>query len=277
MHDLPSPTAVLTPVFVVLIALEALLTSRRARPLHASRDTAASLTVGLGNLVSGWLCAGVFDAVYAAVYARRLMDVPRAWWAFALAFVGTDLLDYWRHRLSHEVRWLWATHVVHHSSRHLNFATAVRLGWTVLPQGSWLFWAPMILIGFDPPLVLFAVGANLAYQFWVHTELIGRLGWLEWVFNTPSHHRVHHAVNPRYIDRNFGGVLIVWDRLFGTFEPEADEEPCRYGLVDNIASYNPAYIALHGWYEMLRDACRSNPLRVRLKLLFGPPGWRPTG
>ncbi|MCX5739849.1 MAG: sterol desaturase family protein, partial [Proteobacteria bacterium] len=189
------------------------------------------------------------------------------------ALLADDFCYYWFHRLHHEVRFFWAAHVTHHSSQRYNLATALRQSWS--PMTALPFYAPLPLLGFDPLMLVTVHAINLLYQFWIHTELIDRLGPFEWVFNTPSHHRVHHASNPIYLDRNYAGILIIWDRLFGTFEPE--REAPIYGLTKNISTYNPVRIAFHEWVAVMRDALRPNPLAVRIGYLVNPPGWSPDG
>ena len=182
------------------------------------------------------------------------------------------------HRTAHRVRWFWASHVIHHSSQHYNLTTALRQTWTGFFSFGFLFRLPLFLIGFPPAMVFFCAGLNLVYQFWIHTEQIGRLPpWFEAVMNTPSHHRVHHAVNPRYLDRNYAGVFIVWDRLFGTFEPELDTDRPRYGIVHALPSFNPLWAAVHEWAGIARDARLARGPRELCGRLFGPPGWQPGG
>ena len=189
-----------------------------------------------------------------------------------VAFLLEDLTYYWFHRLSHERRFWWAAHVNHHSSQHYNLSTALRQTWTGGVAGTWALWLPLAFLGFPPAMIAIQKGISLVYQFWIHTEAIGKMPrWFEAVFNTPSHHRVHHARNPRYLDRNYAGVLIVWDKLFGTFQPELDEEPCRYGIVKNLGDFNILRVAFHEWAGMLGDVAR-HP-RHALGYLFGPPGW----
>jgi len=192
---------------------------------------------------------------------------------FAAALLGDDFCYYWYHRLHHEVRFMWAGHVVHHSSRHFNLATALRQPWSTF-MGP-LFYAPLPLLGFDPLLLVTVHSVNLLYQFWIHTELIDRLGPLEWIFNTPSHHRVHHGRNVRYLDRNHGGILIVWDRLFGTFEPE--REAVDYGLTKNLTSFSPWEIFAHEWRAMWRDTRDAASWRDALRVWLLPPGWSRDG
>jgi sterol desaturase/sphingolipid hydroxylase (fatty acid hydroxylase superfamily) len=214
-------------------------------------------------------------AGYATLYSRfRLADVPiDAAWAWAACFVGQDFLYYWFHRFSHEVNAGWAAHVVHHQSEEYNLTVALRQG-ALQPAVSWIFYLPLALLGFPPPMFLVVASFNTLYQFWIHTRLVGRLGPLEWVLNTPSHHRVHHARNPRYIDKNHGGTLIVWDRLFGTFARE-DAEPV-YGITKPLASFSPVWANLHYWAEMWDVARRARRPLDRLRVLWQRPGWRPS-
>jgi sterol desaturase/sphingolipid hydroxylase (fatty acid hydroxylase superfamily) len=188
-----------------------------------------------------------------------------------LLFLTVEFVYYWHHRLSHRIRWFWATHCVHHSAEHLTFFAALRLGWTGEISGAGLLFSPAILIGFHPLAVVAMLGVNLIYQFFVHNEYVGKLGWLEAVFNTPSHHRVHHASNAAYLDRNYGGILIVYDRLFGTFIAEDEADPPRYGLVKPLRSENPLRITTHEWAAMLRDWAGARGWRNRFRTLFGPP------
>jgi sterol desaturase/sphingolipid hydroxylase (fatty acid hydroxylase superfamily) len=190
-------------------------------------------------------------------------------------FLLEDLAYYWFHRISHERRFFWASHVVHHSSQHYNLTTALRQTWTGALGLTFLFWLPLVFIGFPPAMVLMFSAISLVYQFWIHTELIDRMGPLEWVFNTPSHHRVHHATNPKYLDANYAGVLIIWDRLFGTFVKE--EERPTYGIISNLGTFNPFRIAFHEWAGIARDVARARSLREAAGYVFGPPGWSPDG
>ena len=197
------------------------------------------------------------------------MDAAGAWIA---CFVAQDFLYYWFHRWSHEVSAGWAAHVVHHQSEEYNLTVALRQG-AFQPAFSWVFYLPLAVLGFPPAMFLAVSSFNTLYQFWIHTRLIGRLGPLEWVLNTPSHHRVHHARNPRYIDRNHGGTLIVWDRLFGTFGEERDEPV--YGITKPLASWNPLWANLHYWVEMGDVARRARRPLDKVRVLWKRPGWRP--
>jgi sterol desaturase/sphingolipid hydroxylase (fatty acid hydroxylase superfamily) len=211
-------------------------------------------------------------------WQHRLATIPlNGWVAFALLFVGQEFCYYWFHRCSHRIRWFWATHAVHHSPNELSLSAAYRFGWTGRASGTALFYTPLIWLGFPPQAVFATLSLNLLYQFWLHTTWTPKLGWLEYVLNTPSHHRVHHASNPEYLDANYGGVLIVFDRLFGTLAVERDDTPCRYGLVKPLTSNNPVVIAFHEWLALARDVWQARTWGERLKFVFGPPGWRPDG
>jgi len=189
-----------------------------------------------------------------------------------------DFTYYWFHRISHECRLWWAAHVNHHSSQHYNLSTALRQTWTGEIVGTWTPWIPLALIGFPPQMILLQQTINLFYQFWIHTEAVHRMPrWFEYLFNTPSHHRAHHASNPRYLDSNYGGVLMVWDRMFGTFAQEVDHDPPRYGIMKNIDTHNPFRIAFHEWLAMGRDLVRARSLREVAGVVMGPPGWRADG
>ena len=268
------------PVFLALIALEAgrfraLRREGRGDLLgYERRDTAASLWMGVGNVVVAALVHGGVLALYFLAYEHRLFELGTGPWAWVALFFAEDLTYYAFHRSSHEVRWLWAAHENHHSSERYNLSTALRQSWTT-PFTTVPFYVWLPLVGFHPLMVQTQVGISLLYQFWIHTELIGRMGPLERVFNTPSHHRVHHGANVEYLDRNHGGILIVWDRLFGTFEPE--RAPVRYGLTKNIRTFSPWRIAFHEWAAMLRQLRDARSLRDAAGYLFAPPGWSPDG
>ena len=264
---------VLLPLFLAIAALEGGYLQFIKRQRYDWRaylaSTGDALVRVLLNRVVGF---GAAAALFAFVAQHRLFDIPmQQWWAFPLLLLAQDLCYYLLHRADHRVRWLWATHAVHHSSNAYNFSAAYRLGWTSGLSGGAVFFAPLAWIGFPVPAVLGAVALNLLYQFWLHTELVPRLGPLERIFNTPRHHRLHHASNPEYIDRNFGGILIVFDRLFGTFASDVAGVRCRFGLAHPLASNNPLRVALHEWFNLLRDLCRARKLRGAAKVLLGPP------
>ena len=197
--------------------------------------------------------------------------------AVAALFVGQEFCYYWYHRAAHRVRWFWTAHAVHHSPNELTLAAAFRIGILGKLTGTSLFFVPLVWLGFDVRTVFSVLTLNLLYQFWIHVTWIPRLGWLEHVLNTPSAHRVHHASNAEYLDANFGGVLIVFDRLFGTYVAERDDLPCRYGLVEPQTSYNPLRVEFAPWAGLVRDLARARDLRAVLGHLCMPPGWRPDG
>jgi sterol desaturase/sphingolipid hydroxylase (fatty acid hydroxylase superfamily) len=265
-------TILAIPAFLGLLAVEYAMAHRRGREIQETRDTATSLSLGVGSLFAGagWKTASA--GLYFGAHEHAFLDLGDGPWAFVAALVAVDFAYYWFHRLHHEVRVLWASHVPHHSSQRYNLSTALRQSWT--PFTGLPFYLPLALF-FSPAQIATAYGINLLYQFWIHTELIDRLGPFERVLNTPSHHRVHHGANVEYLDRNYGGILIVWDRWFGTFEPE--RAPVRYGLTKNIQSANPVYAAFHEFGAVLRDALRARSPRDALGFLLQPPGWRPNG
>jgi len=278
MGTLPDPVVFAIPAFIALAALEVLVARLRRQDAYELRDTATSLTMGLINLVQGIAFGGLIWASLEAVHAFRLFDLPLNPWTWLALLFAEDFVYYWFHRLSHEHRVWWAAHVNHHSSQHYNLSTALRQTWTGNLALTWVLWLPLALIGFPPALIIFQKGVSLVYQFWIHTEQIRRLpAWFEAVFNTPSHHRVHHATNPEYLDRNYAGIFIIWDKLFGTFAPERDEEPCRYGIVKNLGRFNPLIVAFHEWIEIGRDVMQAKSWRARFGYVFGPPGWSPEG
>jgi sterol desaturase/sphingolipid hydroxylase (fatty acid hydroxylase superfamily) len=209
-------------------------------------------------------------------YEHRWMTLQLdSWQAFVLLFFGQEFCYYWYHRAAHRVRWFWCNHAVHHSPNELNLGTAYRIGMFGKLTGLYFFFTPLVWLGFDPKLILITVTINLLYQFWIHVTWIPKLGWLEWVLNTPSAHRVHHGANPEYLDCNYGGVLIIFDRLFGTYVAERDDLPPRYGLVKPLRSYNPLRVEFNEWLGLLKDLRRSRSIQDVLGCLFMPPGWHP--
>jgi sterol desaturase/sphingolipid hydroxylase (fatty acid hydroxylase superfamily) len=247
---------------------------------YERRDTAASLAALAGSVLFNELVwAKPLGALDRFAFRHRRADVGRAGKGvvgFAAAMVAWDLLYYWEHRLMHEVRVMWAHHVTHHSSERYNLSTALRQPWSS-PVSHWVF-LPMPLLGFSPAMTRKAAELNLLYQYWIHTEAVDRLSpRLEGVLNTPSHHRVHHGANPQYIDKNYGGVLIVFDRLFGTCIEERDDLPCRYGLVHPMTSHNPFRVELAQWIALVRDLGKARSLRTVVGTLVMPPGWAAVG
>ncbi|QSB44934.1 sterol desaturase family protein [Tsuneonella flava] len=276
-----SPVDYAVPGFVLLVLIEMVWAWKVRREAYEAKDTLTSLGLGLGSTVAGVLLGGIALAAFVYAYQFRLFDIGWTWWAWIACFVLDDLAYYWIHRTGHRVRWFWASHVNHHSSQHYNLSTALRQTWTGALTLGFAFKLPLVLIGFHPAMIAVVAGFNLIYQFWIHTEAIERLPrWFEAVMNTPSHHRVHHATNPRYLDRNYAGVFIVWDRMFGTFEPEVlpreGGEPIRYGIVKQLGSFNLLYAVFHEWAAMLADIWRA-PWRHKLSYLLRPPGWSHDG
>lgn len=261
------------PVFLACIAWEAWYW-RGKRAVYSLRDTLGNAVLAASHQIADGIAWALVIGLFFWLYQFRLFDIPPSWWSVLLLFLGQDFLYYWFHRASHRIRWLWASHVVHHSSERLNLSTAFRQSLTYPISGMWVFWLPLALVGFHPKQVLLIVAVNLAYQFFVHTEAVRRLGPLERILNTPSHHRVHHARNRAYLDRNFGGVLIIWDKLFGTFTPENEANPPEYGIHRQIHTNNVLTMIFHEWRNMLADALRPGPLWLRLKHLWAPPEWQ---
>ncbi len=260
----------LAPLFFLCVAWEAWHWRRRGLQKYEWRDTLSNFSLAALHQGADLLANYLFIVtVYAALWQRGLHAIPDgAWWSLPLAILIQDFLYYWFHRASHRIRWLWASHVAHHSSERLNLSTAFRQSVTYPISGMWAFWLPMAWVGFTPDTILMVVGLNLAYQFWVHTEAIGKLGWLDHVINTPTVHRVHHARNPQYIDHNYAGVLVIWDQLFGTYAEEI-EKP-EFGIVDQVHSFNPLWLSVHEWVAMLKDAVLDRDPRH----LWKPPEWR---
>jgi len=262
------------PLFALTIVVEAW--RFRHTDLYSLKDSLASMTLGGSYVLLEVVVHALF--VYALLdwaYGFRLMDIPINGWTFAGLFVLVDLLFYVYHRTSHKVRWFWATHVVHHASEHMNFTTAARQSTLYAFSGAFLFFLPAALLGFAPEWGLFALALNLSYQWFIHTQWVKKLPRpIEFIFNTPSHHRVHHGRNPEYIDTNFGGMLIIWDRLFGTFVEERDDLAPEYGITRQIHSYNPITLTLHEFIDLFRDVARPGPLWLRLKHLWATPEWQ---
>ncbi|NIE67071.1 sterol desaturase family protein [Burkholderia sp. Ax-1719] len=266
----------LAPVFLACIGWEAwhLARTRPGAALYSWPDTLCNAALALMHQGADKLAWLVAIPVYAWVYHHwRIFNWQPGFLAWFALFVAQDLLYYVFHRASHRVRWLWAAHVVHHSSGRLNLSTAFRQSLMYPIAGMWVFWIPLAVLGFPPMQIVGIVLVNLAFQFFVHTQAISKLGWLEYVINTPSMHRVHHARNDRYIDRNYAGVLAIWDRLFGSYVEEDAHEPPVYGIVKPLDSYNPLKASFHEWIAMARDCARMPDWRTRLAALFAPPDW----
>jgi len=272
----------ISPLFFGAMAIEAWLARRRPapaprtdpqRPVYERQDTWASLWLGAqySALEVLWLQVLIWPAM-AWVAAHGLPRLEMTPLAFVALYLGVDALYYAFHRASHRIRWFWCAHAVHHASEHMNLSTAMRQSALYAFAGHWAFYLPLVWLGFDARWVWLALSLNLAYQFFVHTQMVGRLHpWVEAIFNTPSHHRVHHGRNPAYIDCNYGGTLIAFDRLFGSFVPET--EPVDYGLVHPVRSFNPVWLTVHDWVALARDVARPGPWFERLKHIWAPPEW----
>ena len=267
------------PILFIAVIFEVIITRQEQKHLYHGKDTLISFSMlVLAAFVEFLPKLLAFVAFILLHEISPLQDViGRQWWAWMLLFFLDDFSYYWFHRLNHEVRLFWAGHVAHHSSEYMNFGTALRQG-VGERLHKFLFWLWLPLLGFDALMILTMIGLNLFYQFWVHTELVDKMPkWFEAIFNTPSHHRVHHASNIRYLDRNHAGVLIIWDKWFGTFAAETDIEKPVYGLTVNINSYNPAYVATHEYISIWHDVRRAKKWSDRLKYIFYAPGWSHDG
>jgi sterol desaturase/sphingolipid hydroxylase (fatty acid hydroxylase superfamily) len=266
------------PLIIVGAATIEGLWLERTRGHYDWRAYFASLGDLALRAVARFLPLGLVAAAFDWLWSHRVYTMPMSTvWPWVVLFVGQEFLYYWLHRADHRVRWLWATHSVHHSPNDLNLSAAYRLGWTQGLSAGPLFFAPLVLVGFPPVIVGASLALNLLYQFWLHATWMPPLGPLEWVFNTPAHHRVHNASNPEYLDANLGGVLIVFDRCFGTFRAERAAVAPRYGLVKPLKSYNPLFIGLHEWTAVVRDMASSRDLRAFFANALGPPRAKGSG
>lgn len=265
----------LAPIFIGFILWERRRLAKRGTP-YSLRELVCNLVLAGLYQLTEILSMLLILPLALWLYEQAPMQQQITWWSIALLVLMQDFLYYWFHRASHSIRWMWAAHVVHHSSENFNFSTAMRQSLMYPLAGIWVFWLPLVLLGFHPAHVFFVAAINLAYQFFVHTRMVRSLGPLEWLFNTPAHHSVHHARNPEYIDRNFAGVLIIWDRLFGTFVKERQDTPIDYGIPHPIDANNPLVATFHEWQDLWRDATASGkPMSVRLRHLYKPPAWQP--
>jgi len=266
--------ALAIPVFFAMIGVEILIARWQGQTVYRFNDAITDLSCGIGQQVTGVFMKTAVFAGYLWLYGHaRLFDLPEHHWAvWVLGALGVDFAYYGWHRASHRINFVWATHVPHHQSQDYNLAVALRQAWFSRVTSAPFHW-PLALIGLPPVVFLVNDSLNTLYQFWIHTETVQKLGPLEWVLNTPSHHRVHHAVNPRYVDKNYAGVLIVWDRAFGTFEEE--REPACYGTVKRYRSWNPIWANFEYWGYLLDEARAATSWRDRLRIFVAPPEWRP--
>jgi len=267
--DLPPVIVYAVPVMVSLVILEWFLSYRENRDTYNRKDTVAATFVGIGNVITSALLKTANFAIILYFYNLVPWRIPPTWWSYILCLVAIDFFRYWAHRVGHRQRMWWATHVTHHSSRKYNFSVSFRLGWT--QYFKIIFFVPVAMMGFHPLVFFIVHQIEVLYQFWIHTEYIKKLPKpIEYIFTTPSHHRVHHATNPQYIDKNYGSTLIIWDRIFGTFEPEV-ERP-NYGITKPVESpYNPIYLVFHEWIDIVKDLKRCRNFKQAWQVLFYPP------
>ena len=264
-----NPVLIAIPLFSALIALEAFIARRKDPDVYDRKDAWTNIALGLGSVVSGALIGLATGYAYIYFYELAPFKFPvNAWWSWVLLFFIDDFAYYWFHRASHELRFFWNFHVVHHSSKYYNLSVAVRQSWFG-GLAHWMFYAPIMLLGFAPWMFATMHGFNLIYQFWIHTKFVRRLGGLEHVLNTPSHHRVHHGVNDDYLDKNYAGVLIIWDRLFGSFAKETVEP--TYGIIKPLEGNNVLWINTHAWVEMFNEVRQRRSVGEKLRCIFGSP------
>lgn len=268
------PTVFAIPVFIALIIVEVLINAKKNLNLYRFKDSAANISMGLGSVVIGLLTKTFAFFVFLWIYQFRLFEIPNTWWMWGLLLLADDVTFYWYHRLAHQIRFFWAAHVQHHSSEYMNFSVALRQSWGE-PFIKFLFWLWLPFIGFHPIYILIMQAISLVYQFFPHTKLVGKLGPIEWIFNSPSHHRVHHATQVQYLDKNHAGILIIWDRMFGTFQKEI-EVPI-YGITENINSFSPLKIASHEYISLWQDIRRAKKFSDKINYLIKPPGWSHDG
>lgn len=264
------------PFFAISIVVEGIFLYREQRERIDIKDTFTSVALGFGNLFSGLITKTIMAVIFWYLYDNfHIFTLDgSAWWMWVLAFFADDFSYYWFHREAHLIRYFWASHKVHHSSEKYNLATAVRQTWTGNITFSYVFYLWMPIVGFHPIVILVMQQVSLLYQYWIHTETIGKM-WrpFEYIFNTPSHHRAHHGSDVKYLDKNYAGIMIIWDRMFGTFTEETDRP--TYGLVENVNTNNPIKIAFGEWIDMGKDVI-SNP-KYSLNYIFGRPGWSHDG
>ena len=277
--DIPNLLLYAIPFFLVTVIIEGIFIYRKKIEKYSLKDTLASLSMGIGNFLIDMVSKLLVVVVIFFLYEKfRLITIPFVWWAWLVILVLEDFFYYWFHRVSHKSRFFWASHIVHHSSQKYNLSTALRQTWTGGFFG-FVFYLALPLLGFHPLMIFTQMSISLLYQYWIHTELIHKMPhWFEAVFNTPSHHRVHHASNALYLDRNHAGILIIWDKLFGTFQPELENEKVVYGLTTNIKTYNPLIIAFHEWVAVFKDSFTAKTSIInKLNYFIKPPGWKHDG
>lgn len=284
-ENMPNPFAYFMPIFVLLILAEAYVSYRQGRELYNLKDSVASTLVGVGAAILNTLTKayqiGLFFLIYRLFEPLRLAylgydQVGWAWWAWVLCLIGDDFNFYWYHRYCHTIRFFWAAHVVHHSSEKFNLSTAFRNSWIVFFYKP-VYWVWMAMLGFNPVMMALCISFNSIYQFFLHTTLVPRLGWLGRVFNNPWVHQVHHACNTEYLDRNYGGILLIWDRIFGTYSDQDKRIEIKFGVLQPPGTHNPILLNFHEFQAIWKDVRQAKTWRERVMYVFGPPGWSPDG
>ena len=263
--------AIGAPIVLAMIFLEILVSNFRNQNFYKRSDTLCTVGLLLGNIIVAFAIKGIVLAFHIYLYQFRVFDFVNEipiWALWIMTFISIDLVFYVYHRMSHRIRFLWAIHLSHHSSEEMNFAVSFRQAWFG-PISKIPFFMVLPLLGFDPTIIAVAGVISTLWGIVGHTQVIGKLGPLEWIFNTPSHHRVHHGSNKQYIDKNYGNLLIIWDRMFGTFEPEQEE--VKFGLVNNVNTFNPVKVTFMAWVSMINDIKQKNSLSEVIKVIFGPP------
>ena len=263
--------AIGAPIVLAMIFFEILVSNFQNQNFYKRSDTLCTIGLLLGNIIVAFAIKGTVLAFHIYLYQFRAFDFVNQipiWALWIITFISIDLVFYIYHRMSHRIRFLWAIHLSHHSSEEMNFAVSFRQAWFG-PISKIPFFMVLPLLGFDPTIVAVAGVISTLWGIVGHTQLIGKLGPLEWIFNTPSHHRVHHGSNKQYIDKNYGNLLIIWDRMFGTFEPE--EEAVKFGLVNNVNTFNPVKVTFIAWMSMIKDLKQKKSFFEAIKVIFGPP------
>ncbi|UII28018.1 sterol desaturase family protein [Fulvivirga maritima] len=266
--DLPNIILYAAPVMLSLVAIEWIISYKQKKDYYDSKDTISAAVIGLVNVA---MSAGLKIVTFGIIlffYNLVPWSIPPTWWSYILCIIWIDFWRYWAHRVGHENRFWWATHVTHHNSEKYNWSVAFRLSWT--QHIKVIFFIPVALTGFHPVVFFICHQIEVLYQFWIHTEYIHKLPRpIEYIFTTPSHHRVHHSSDPKYLDKNYGSTLIIWDRIFGTFQPE--EERPKYGLTEPVNTYNPITLNFHEWRDIFRDVKNSKSLKEAYHMMFGSP------
>ncbi len=266
------------PFFIVAILLELLIQSKEQKKSYSNKkDVIASLAMGIGSIFTNLSMKIIYFIIFSFLYQKfAFFQIPITWWSWLILLFADDFNFYWFHRSSHQVRILWAAHSNHHSSQQYNLAVALRQSWTEFAF-KYAFWIYLPILGFQPIQIFMMISCSLIYQFFLHTESIKKLGFLELFMNTPSHHRVHHATNTKYLDRNHAGIFIIWDKIFGTFQAEQASNPPIYGLTENLTTYNPIRIASHEYEQIWKDMQLAKFWKDKINYLFQAPGWRHDG